>query len=113
MPVLLCRCFDFLRLGEELHKISQILLREHRVVAELLKGLDVLVLDALRHKPHPTHFTLDQAVEAAGRIGATKTYFTHIAHEVKQRLQDQFPSVEDATIHIEPIVDSELATKIV
>ncbi len=49
---------------------------------ELLKDLDVLVLDALRHKPHPTHFTLEQAVEAAGRIGAKQTYFTHIAHEL-------------------------------
>lgn len=48
----------------------------------LLEGLDVLVLDALRKRPHPTHFNLDQAVEHAHKIGAKRTYFTHIAHEL-------------------------------
>ena len=49
---------------------------------DLLQDLDCLVLDALRHRPHPTHFTLAEAVEMAARIGATRTYFTHIAHEL-------------------------------
>jgi phosphoribosyl 1,2-cyclic phosphate phosphodiesterase len=48
----------------------------------LLDGLDCLVLDALRHRPHPTHFTLAQAVTVAREIGARQTYFTHIAHEL-------------------------------
>jgi len=46
----------------------------------LLEGLDVLVLDALQHKKHTTHFSVEEAVEAARRIGARLTLFTHIAH---------------------------------
>ena len=48
-----------------------------------LKNLDVLILDAVRLRPHTTHFNLEQAVEMAKRIGAGQTYFTHIAHEIK------------------------------
>lgn len=47
---------------------------------EKLVGLDVLVLDALQWRKHSTHFSIEEAVEAAQRIGAKETYFTHIAH---------------------------------
>jgi phosphoribosyl 1,2-cyclic phosphate phosphodiesterase len=46
----------------------------------LLKGVKVAVIDALRPVPHPTHFSVEQAVAAAHRIGVEKAYFTHIAH---------------------------------
>lgn len=48
----------------------------------LLEDLDVVVLDALRDRPHPMHMTISQAVEAAEKIGARQTYFTHMSHEV-------------------------------
>jgi phosphoribosyl 1,2-cyclic phosphate phosphodiesterase len=47
---------------------------------KLLRNLDVLVLDALQHKKHVSHFTLEEAIHAARRIGAKQTLFTHIAH---------------------------------
>jgi phosphoribosyl 1,2-cyclic phosphate phosphodiesterase len=49
---------------------------------EALKGVEVLVLSALRRKPHPSHATLEQAVQWARRIGARQTWLTHIAHDL-------------------------------
>jgi phosphoribosyl 1,2-cyclic phosphate phosphodiesterase len=47
-----------------------------------LGGLDTLVIDALRRRPHPTHFTLEEATVMARRIGAGRTWFTHMAHDL-------------------------------
>jgi phosphoribosyl 1,2-cyclic phosphate phosphodiesterase len=54
----------------------------------LLRGVEVLILDALRHDPHPTHLSLKQAVDLATRIGASRTYFTHMAHQLKHAETD-------------------------
>jgi phosphoribosyl 1,2-cyclic phosphate phosphodiesterase len=49
----------------------------------LLEGLDVLILDALRVKPHSTHFGLDEAIEMARSLAPKRTYFTHMSHELE------------------------------
>ncbi len=48
-----------------------------------LTGLDVLILDALRHKPHPTHLSLNEAIAVAQRVGAKRTLFTHLSHDLE------------------------------
>ena len=48
----------------------------------LLAGLDLLVISALRIRPHPTHMHLARALEEVARIGARRTRLTHIAHEI-------------------------------
>ena len=48
----------------------------------LLQGVEVLALSALRHVPHPSHATVEQALEWARLIGARQTWFTHIAHDL-------------------------------
>jgi phosphoribosyl 1,2-cyclic phosphate phosphodiesterase len=50
----------------------------------LLEGLDVLVIDALRPgKPHPSHFSVEQALEVIGRVRPRQAYLTHMAHSLE------------------------------
>jgi phosphoribosyl 1,2-cyclic phosphate phosphodiesterase len=49
---------------------------------EKLYGLDLLILNSLRHAPHPTHFNLEQAVGIAQRLKPKQTYLTHITHDL-------------------------------
>ena len=49
----------------------------------LLAGVETLVLDALRYEPHTTHFTVAEAIAAAQRIGARRTFLTHMTHDIR------------------------------
>lgn len=66
------------------------------VPAELwgpLRGLDVLVLNALWWRPHPTHLSIAEAIETAREIGARRTYLTHLTHETAHaELEAQLPA---------------------
>jgi phosphoribosyl 1,2-cyclic phosphate phosphodiesterase len=65
-----------------------------------LQDVDVLVIDALRPEPHPTHFSFEEAVATARRIGARQTYFVHMTHSVRHaeanaRLPDDIQLAHD------------------
>jgi phosphoribosyl 1,2-cyclic phosphate phosphodiesterase len=47
-----------------------------------LRGLDILFLDALRHKPHPTHSSVEQSLKIVEAVKPKRTFFTHICHEL-------------------------------
>ena len=48
----------------------------------LLDGVRTLVVDALRDRPHPTHFTVDEALAVVARLAPDRAYFTHVCHEL-------------------------------
>jgi phosphoribosyl 1,2-cyclic phosphate phosphodiesterase len=45
-------------------------------------GVSTVIIDALRHRPHSTHFSVAESVEAVARLGASRAYFTHICHDL-------------------------------
>lgn len=58
----------------------------------LLQNLDVLVLDALRYRHHPTHMTVEQALSVIDHVKPRRAYLTHIAHDILHaHLQPQLP----------------------
>jgi phosphoribosyl 1,2-cyclic phosphate phosphodiesterase len=59
----------------------------------LLADLDVLVIDALRPRPHPAHLSVDEALEVIDRVKPKKAYLTHMSHEMDyERLNPTLPS---------------------
>lgn len=59
---------------------------------EKLQGLDVLFLDALRYKPHPTHSTVDRSLKYVERLAPARTFFTHICHDLAhERTEGRLP----------------------
>src|SRR5438477_10029179 len=47
-----------------------------------LEGLDILFLDALRHKPHPTHSTVEHSLQTVEQLKPRRAFFTHICHDL-------------------------------
>src|SRR5271170_858686 len=59
---------------------------------ELLCGLDVLFLDALRHRPHPTHSTVERSLESVEKLAPKRAFFTHICHDLAHApTEDKLP----------------------
>lgn len=54
---------------------------------EMLRGVEVLVINALRHAPHPMHITLGEALELIGRVAPRRAYLTHISHDMGPRCE--------------------------
>jgi len=61
---------------------------------DVLRGVDVLVLNALWFgRPHGSHFNIEEAIEAAARVGAGTTYLTHLTHRVRhEQLLETLPA---------------------
>ncbi len=56
---------------------------------DALSGVDTLIVDALRHSPHPTHMNFPEALAFAGNVGARQTWFTHIQCEIMHAREEQ------------------------
>ena len=62
-------------------------------IVDLISGVKVLIIDALRDKPHPTHLSVCQALEVAALVKPDATYFTHIRHDLPQSAELDSPMV--------------------
>jgi phosphoribosyl 1,2-cyclic phosphate phosphodiesterase len=59
---------------------------------DLLRSLDVIFLDALRYKPHPTHSTVERSVKTVEKLGVRRAFFTHICHDLgHERAESMLP----------------------
>lgn len=59
---------------------------------EKLRGLDVLFLDALRHKPHATHSTVERSLRYVEKLAPARSFFTHICHDLPHaRTEEKLP----------------------
>ena len=74
-----------------------------------LQGLDVLFLDALRHKPHPTHSTVERSLGWVEELKPRRAFFTHICHDLQhQRTEAELPpnvhlAYDGLEIDVEPV----------
>jgi len=71
----------------------------------LLAGVETLVINGLRRKPHSTHFSIDQALDAARRIGARETWLVHMNHESTHAALEEYCSARGADVGARPAWD--------
>jgi phosphoribosyl 1,2-cyclic phosphate phosphodiesterase len=69
------------RVGERLGYVTDMLTMPDESYRQLA-GVELLIINALRYEPHPTHQTVGEAIAAARRIGAKETYFIHASHHI-------------------------------
>ena len=60
-------------------------------IARRIEDVKVLIIDALRHEPHPTHLSVSQALEVAERVRPQQTWLTHICHQLPQSAETSLP----------------------
>ncbi len=60
-------------------------------IAREIAGVDTLIIDALREKPHPTHLSVGEAIAVAERVQPTRTFFTHVCHELPATAEATLP----------------------
>ena len=83
---------------------------------EKLKGLDVLVINTVRHTKHISHFSLPEALEIIRRVGAPRNYLTHLSHQIgthaqlTEILEKEFPKEPISTTEITEITETPRAT---
>ena len=83
--------------------VSDLLLGEN---SHRLRGLDLLIIGALRERPHWSHFSFSQALENARKLGAGAVYFTHISHETadaeirRRYLPEALPAYDTLTLEV-------------
>lgn len=66
-------------------------------IFKMLKGVEVLILSALRYEPSPSHFSIEEAIEFSKKVGAKETWLSHLAHEVDY---DEGTRILPANIHL-------------
>jgi phosphoribosyl 1,2-cyclic phosphate phosphodiesterase len=75
---------------------------------QLLEGLDLLIIDALRPRPHPTHLSFEQALAMIDRLRPHRAFFTHLAHDVSHvEIESTLPAhvrvlYDGLRIHVDP-----------
>ncbi len=71
----------------------------------LLRGVEVLTINGLRWRPHATHFSVDQGIEAARLVGARETWLTHIAHDATHEELEEHCAKYGADVGARPAWD--------